>query len=291
MKIRFIINPIAGLSRKQDLPRLIHDHIDAQKFDISIVFTEYAGHAVELSKQALADACQIVVVAGGDGSVNEVASPLVGTDVILGILPLGSGNGLARKLNISRTTIDALKAINQCQVEIIDVGKINEYYFFSCAGSGFQSKVIDSYAKDEARGLSAYIKAGLKDFFFFKPSHYDLEIDGERSNYDIFVLDISNSGQFGYGVTVCPFSDMQDGFLEITVSEKFSFWRVFYLLLLLVLGKAQKSKLIHTKKCRQATIIPEKPVLLQVDGEAMSSVEQMEISILEKSLQIIVPVS
>ena len=153
IRLLFIVNPISGPSSKGNILSAITGSIDMQKYDVTIRFTNHPGHATELASDAVAEGYDVVVAVGGDGTVNEVARALVGTDTALGIVPCGSGNGLARHLRIPMNTCKAIEIINAGEVDTIDVMTVNGQYCFCTTGVGYDAKVSAEYAKEERRGF------------------------------------------------------------------------------------------------------------------------------------------
>ena len=288
-KILFIINPIAGVWSKEKLPKLIRDTLDSKLFDIQIAFTAHAGHAIELTQNAVKDNVDIVVAVGGDGSVNEVASQLVGTEVILGIIPGGSGNGFARKLGIPIAKRKALKVINQLRTLQVDVGRINGHYFFSNAGVGFEAAVVDTFAKTKMRGLIEYCRTGAMQYFNYEAQDYAIEAGGERYNAQAFQINFSNSGQYGYNIGVTPESDLTDGLLEMMVLKDFGKWRVSYMLPMLLVGKAKAIGHVAVKAVAHAKLITDKVTSIQIDGDPCEYADTIEVEVLKQSLHVIIP--
>ena len=162
-RITFIVNPISGTQRKDHLPALIDELLDHDRFDSEVLFTEYRGHAAELTHQCVADGIDVVVAVGGDGTVNEVARSLVHTQTALGIIPCGSGNGLARHLCIPLDVRKALDIINNCQIETFDYGVINGLPFFCTCGMGFDAFISLKFAESGKRGPITYVENVLRD--------------------------------------------------------------------------------------------------------------------------------
>jgi diacylglycerol kinase family enzyme len=172
--IIFIVNPISGTHGKEDMPRLIEEHLDTSIFRHEVVFTEYAGHAAELACHYAKQGTDVVVAVGGDGTVNEVARSLVHTQTALGIIPCGSGNGLARHLCIPLDPIRAIKMINCCQIEEFDYGVINGLPFFCTCGMGFDAFISLKFAESGKRGPITYVENVLKEGLKYKPETYEV---------------------------------------------------------------------------------------------------------------------
>ena len=171
-KVLFIINPVSGGKKKDQVPDLIHESLDTNLFELTIVFTTGAMHASELAADAVGKYNYIIAV-GGDGTVNEIASSIVGTDTALGIIPFGSGNGLARFLKIPMDTREAIKTLNMERVEKIDSATLNGQPFFNMAGMGFDAHISEVFSHDKTRGFGAYIRSALHEIanYQYEPYH------------------------------------------------------------------------------------------------------------------------
>ena len=174
--IEFIINPISGTKSKAVFHSLIDLNLDLKKFEYNISYTKERGHAFELASQAVSQGIDYVVAVGGDGTVNETARALIYEEAALGIIPFGSGNGLARHLNIPLKPANALQLLNQEHILTIDAGKANGKPFFCTAGIGFDAHVGKLFSLATKRGFNTYVKTVLKEFFQYSPSHYELTI-------------------------------------------------------------------------------------------------------------------
>jgi diacylglycerol kinase (ATP) len=161
-KVLFIINPISGGKNKDDVPELIGKNLDSMLFEPSIIVTDRAFHANKLAKNGVGQ-YEYIIAVGGDGTVNEIASGIAGTDTVLGILPFGSGNGLARFLGIPMDTAKAIQTLNDKKVEAIDAGKLNRQWFFNMAGMGFDAHIGEVFSHNATRGFATYVKAAFRE--------------------------------------------------------------------------------------------------------------------------------
>src|SRR5690606_25962422 len=168
----------SGGKKKKGFESRTREGLDSTLYDAEFVFSEYAGHANQLGKQAVADGFDLVVAVGGDGTINEIASALNGTETALGIIPEGSGNGLALYLGIPLNERAAVRRLNRFETMTIDSGVINELAFFNVAGIGFDASVSDRFANDNIRGPIGYLKAVVSEISTYKPKQYRLNIDG-----------------------------------------------------------------------------------------------------------------
>ena len=220
-KILFIINPKSGTGGKRSVPRLVRSLIDKQKFDVLIKETRYVAHACELSKEAVANGVDVIVAVGGDGTVNEVARSLIGTKAALGIIPCGSGNGLARHLGIPLERKKAIEFLNKAQPVAVDYGKINGSPFFCICGIGFDAFVSSTFARGTRRGLWGYMNQTLTDWLEYEPEVYEIESESFKKDYKAFLIACGNAAQYGNNAYISPNASMRDGLLSVTILEPF----------------------------------------------------------------------
>ena len=276
----FIVNPISGKGRKAR----IMAHLE--KKGLKVVCTEYAGHAEILAREA---AERIIVAVGGDGTVNEVARGIVGTDKVLGIIPCGSGDGLALHLGISRHYKQALRTIIKGNVQKIDSGLINDRPFFSVCGTGFDAVVSERFAKSGKRGMKNYIEIGLKTWKEYAPEKYKVEIDGNAFEIEASLLTIGNSSQWGNNAKIAPLADISDGVLDITAVDRFSVIEMPVLATLLMTGRLDKNSRVHCYRGRHINISRPSGGPAHADGDWFSAGTELDIRILPHSLNVLVP--
>ena len=220
--ILFIINPISGTKGKANLGALIHDRLNLSAFDYDIVYTQYAGHASELSINAVSQKKNIIVAVGGDGTINEVARTLVHTDAVLGIIPFGSGNGLARHLHIPMNPEQAIDIIDKYVVRKLDYGLIDGQPFFCTCGVGFDAFVSFKFASSERRGLLSYLENTLKEGLKYKPETYVIENEDGTQHFDAFLIACANASQYGNNAYIAPKASMEDGLFDVIIMEPFN---------------------------------------------------------------------
>ena len=252
---------------KKNLPRLIEECIDRDKFDYKIEFTQFAGHACELTAAAVDRGVNIVVAVGGDGTVNEVARSLVHTETALGVLPCGSGNGFARHLGIPQDLKRAIEFINKAEPVVIDYGKLNGHPFFCACGLGFDALVSADFAKGDNRGLLGYVHKTLVDWVRYKPEVYELEAGSENKKYKAFLIACGNASQYGNNAYITPFASMRDGMLSVSILEPFTSLEVPIVVAQLFSNTLNENNHMTTFTTRRLRIKRKSPGPVHYDGE------------------------
>lgn len=289
--IHFIVNTIAGKGTNILDLALIESFFPKEAFSITIKQTNYKKHAILLTKESIIAQADIIVACGGDGTINEVASCLVKTSIPLGIIPLGSGNGLAANLNISKNINKALETLKNQATRCIDVGQLNNNYFFSNTGIGFDALVIKNYEASNERTITSYIKATLKSL---KRSNKLIEVEtnlnGNTIDHKPFLIFISNSNELGYKVSLTPKASLEDGQLDILIVPKLSAFKIVLFMLLMTIKRHHILKEVACYQTKYLKITQKnKPLFqIQLDGEFLLIKNRIiEINILEKALHVI----
>ena len=289
-RIKFIINPIAGFRRdKSFIEELIRRR--CKNFDFTIVHTAAPGDATRLAQEAATEGYHAVVAVGGDGTVNETASGLVGTDTALGILPRGSGNGLARSLNIPLQASRALEVICSGKEHRIDAGRAAHRYFFVVTGVGFDANVGHKFNLASWRGPLPYFYIAAREFANYQPEPLRLCIEDHVIDLTPFLVAIANTEQYGNGAIIAPHARPDDGVLDVCVVQPMNFAEFVMQAPKLFNGKANTVPQITYYRSKNATIEKSGPVLFHVDGEAQVSDGPVKISVLPQALKVIVPPS
>lgn len=289
IKIAFIINPIAGGKNKFHFSQTIEKDLDLSKFEYQIIQTERVNHAFDLTKIAIQEGAQIVVAVGGDGTINEIAAALVGTQTKLAIIPFGSGNGLARALKIPMNTSKALSIINQTNSDLIDVAKLNDNFFFNMSGLGFDAHISHVFSKDKKRGLLGYIKATFRELKNYRSENYQINIDGKLINERAFILSIANSSQYGNEAHIAPRAQLHDGLLDLIIVKPFPLILMPIMAFRLFTKSADRSKYLISLQGKSIQISNNKKSVIHLDGEAKLINENINISIQPLALNVIVP--
>ena len=286
--IRFIVNPISGGSSKRAIIRAVDELIDHDVFDCAVWPTLYAGHGAVLAAMAAENGIDVVVAIGGDGTVNEVARSLVHTDTALGIVPCGSGNGLARHLQIPLDYRKALRLINSGSAVSLDYGLINKRPFFCTCGMGYDANVSYRFASSSKRGLLAYMENSISGLARYEPEAYTvIDSRGQRS-YKAFCIALANASQYGNNAYIAPYASMADGLMDVTVIEPFSVAEAPAMAYRLFSGKFEDgAKHIRMFRTGSLRIVREHEGVIHCDGDPMKAPREIEVRIVPGGLKVI----
>lgn len=288
-KIVFIVNPISGTHNKEHIVKLIDEKIDKDQYDYEIRNTERAGHAVDIAAEAAEEKVYAVIAIGGDGTINEIARSLIHTETALGIIPSGSGNGLARHLEIPMDVKGAIDVINNGEIVQADYGKINNIHFFCTCGIGFDAFVSFKFAQAGKRGVLTYIENTLQESLNYKPETYELEIGDGTVKYKAFLIACANASQYGNNAYIAPQASLSDGLMDVTILEPFTVLDVPSLAFQLFNKTIDQNSRIKTLKCKKLRITRSKPGVIHFDGDPMMTGENIEVEIFEKGFYVIAP--
>ncbi|MBO5920430.1 MAG: YegS/Rv2252/BmrU family lipid kinase [Bacteroidales bacterium] len=289
-KVAFILNPISGTGRK----KVILDYIQKEAafypdYQIEFYSTKCVGDACVAARGFVEKEYDIVVAIGGDGTVNEVAEGLIGSNAQLGIIPVGSGNGLARHLNIPLNYQRAVDAIFNGRPQFIDAGKINGKVFFCTAGIGFDAVVGEKFNSSGSRGLMTYVEFCTKEYVKYRPEKYMIAMNGSRFETKAFLITFANSSQWGNNAFIAPDANISDGMMDIVVWKEAPRATMPLLTAELFLKTLKYSQFVDTYRCKELLIIREKEGLVQFDGESVMMGNELSLSVLHKAVQVIVP--
>jgi YegS/Rv2252/BmrU family lipid kinase len=288
IKTLFIVNPFSGVGRQRDVSELVHKHLDAALFDYRVVYTEAAGHASRLSKAARDNGYELIVAVGGDGTMNEVAVPLIGSDVTLGMIPSGSGNGLARHLKIPLEIEKAISILNHQTKRRIDTVKVNDRYFLSIAGVGFDAYVAFKFANHRRRGFLQYARIVLLTYFRYRPQEYVLQLDGKTISRHALFISFANSDQFGYNTSVAPQARIDDGLIDISIMRKVPAWQVPFFLIVFYMKKIDRTPYVEMFRSKEVSV-EQKKKRMNLDGETVKVGRQLHFEVIPASLNVAVP--
>ena len=285
--IVFVVNPISGTQGKKAILKWIDERIDRSIYDYSIVRTEYAGHASQIAAEAVKDKADVVVAIGGDGTINEIARSLVHTDTALGIIPCGSGNGLARHLHIPMEPKAAIDIINRGEQLCIDYGKINNIPFFCTCGVGFDAFVSLKFADSGKRGLLTYLENTLHESLTYQPETYEIENEEGTVKHKAFLIACGNASQYGNNAYITPQASLMDGLMDITIMEPFTVLDVPSLSFQLFNKTIDQNSRVKTMRAKKIKIHRAQEGVLHFDGDPLMAGKELEVEIIPKGLRVV----
>lgn len=289
INIQAIINPISGVGSKRKIPKMIEKMCSKENCLLGISFTEYPGHASELTREALEQGATCIIAVGGDGTVNEIARAMIHSDAVLGIVPKGSGNGLARELHIPMDARRAIELIVKGHVSAIDCCKANGRIFFCTCGVGFDAAVSQKFANEKRRGSLTYIKNTIEEYLSYKPEPYELVVDNQTIKEKAFLVACGNASQYGNNAFIAPHANIQDGKMDITILSPFTPLDIAPLAIQLFTKQIDRNSKIRTFQGEEVTIIRQNPGVMHLDGEPVMADSHIQISIIPGALNVFTP--
>ncbi|WP_413533418.1 diacylglycerol/lipid kinase family protein [Empedobacter brevis] len=289
MKYTFIVNPNSGNAKHDISLDFLKSKFDSSD-EIVLKETAYQFHAKKLVEEAIAEKSDVIVACGGDGTINEVASALVKKNIRLGIIPAGSGNGLASNLNIPKDINKAIDIIKTNAEHTIDVGRVEDKYFFSNLGFGIDAEVIKMYEENQKRTLTGYVDASIKTLLNYKAKLFRIYIDDAIIENNFYYLFCSNSNIAGYGISFTPNADLSDGELDLLMIEDLDFFEQFYFSVLVLAKKIDFMNKARYQKVKKFKIesLDNNPITYQLDGEIHTTNSlQVKVKVLPNALKII----
>ena len=281
------MNPISGTSDKKDIPYLIEELLDKEQFDYSIRETEYAGHAYEIAKESKEQGIDIVVAVGGDGTVNEVGRALVHSNTALGIIPTGSGNGLARHLLIPMKIKGAIQVLNDCEITDLDYGIINEHPFFCTCGVGFDAFISEKFAEAGKRGPITYLENILKEGLKYEPETYEIEVENGTIKKKAFLISCANASQYGNNAYIAPQASMSDGMIDVIIMEPFDALEASQISIEMFNKTLDKNNKIKTFRSKEIKIYRKAPGVIHYDGDPIDTGKEIVVTLKEKGIKIL----
>jgi len=285
-KVVFIINPKAGVKKKMDIPAFIKEHFSSE-INYDIIIWNNKDDFKNIQQQILNGNYTIAVAVGGDGTVNQIAQTVNHTNIALGILPFGSGNGLARSIGVPMDIKGALGLIAKGKTKKIDSGLINKVPFFCTSGVGFDAHIGALFASNTKRGLKSYIKIIWKEYFSYKAQDYKLIVDGKEENVNAFLIAFANAGQYGNNFYIAPQAAMNDGIIDISVLKPFALPSAIGLLRKILARKANLSKHIQSFSGKEIKLIRKEAGPFHFDGEPGITGAEVIVTVVPNSLNVI----
>ncbi|MBQ7062378.1 MAG: diacylglycerol kinase family lipid kinase [Bacteroidales bacterium] len=286
----FIINPTSGVGKQKAIEAQLDKHLDKTLIDYTVQYTTHAHHGTLLAREAVEQGCYDAVVAvGGDGSVNDVVAGIGGSNLALGIIPCGSGNGLARNLKIPLTPSHAIEVLNHFKVAEIDTIALNDRIVASIAGVGFDARVARRMHQAKVRGLQAYAKIILSDYPTYKEHLYRLQIDGTTIERKAWFISFANSNQFGYNTAIAPLAQLDDGLIDVCIVDRIPLAHLPLTAPLIYLNHFELSQHVEYFKAHEVTVYNNDEEWVNIDGEGVKMGRELHFLNIRKSLKILVP--
>ena len=288
-QVTFIVNPVSGGKDKKKVLAAIDRFMDRSRFSHEVLMTGKPGDATEWARESMAD---IVVAVGGDGTVSEVALGLMGTDKALGIIPCGSGDGLALHLGISRNPAKAVRVLNAACITRIDTARLDGRPFFCTAGVGLDADVAFRFARSSKRGLGTYISTAWNLWMHGdRACQYSVETDTETWSGPAVIITVGNANQWGNEARIVPKASLRDGLLDVTVVEPFATWEIPALAARLMTGKADTSRHVQSFRSTHVQIRRDHAGPAHLDGDPFEAGVDLSLEIVPGTLNVVVPPS
>ncbi len=286
-KVLFIINPHSGKKQYPDLEEKILAACRQTSIDVHIQITERAGHATLMAKEAINQNFDLVFAVGGDGTVNEVAKGLIHSNVTMGIIPKGSGNGLARHLGIPQKPHQALSLLQSGKSVLMDTLSINGEVSVNVSGIGFDGHIANLFGKSGKRGLGEYAKLAAVEFRKFNTFPISATIDSQTFQSEAFILAFANSSQFGNNATISPMASVCDGEMDICVIKKVPLLQAIGFAGKMFSGRMHKSAFVKIIKAKKAIVSFAEAMPYHVDGEGRNEAREFTVDVFPSSLKVL----
>lgn len=283
----FIINPISGGRSKKAAVQTIIEIMNENQLEYGIGWWETGILVSDLVKDGMARGFNTIVAVGGDGTINQVAKEIVNTNLVLGIIPFGSGNGFARHLNIKGTIDDHLEILLNGEVKTIDTGTCNGHFFINVAGIGFDAHVSHLFANTEGRGLVNYAKVSIKEARLYPEEIFELELDGKKQQEEAFLISIANGSQWGNEFYIAPNAELNDGQLRCCLLKKPKLVSIPGLINRLLKGRIAQSRYYKQISFKALKIKRKMAGPVHLDGEPVFLNEDLEFRVVKQSLKVI----
>jgi len=283
LKIRFIINPISGTGKQKGIEKFMIKHLE----NFEIIYTQKAGDATRISKEAANDNIDAIIAVGGDGTVNECLIALVNTNTALGVIPCGSGNGFAYHIGMERNIEKAVKQLKNTKIEVIDSCTANGFPFVNVSGIGFDSHIANLFLTLTKRGFVNYVKLVIRELSY-KAKEYTINYNNIERKVKAYIIAFANASQYGNDAKISPMADFKDGLIDFVIVKDFPKWKIPIFIFMLLTCNIHLSKHVEIIQCDKMTITGE-DTLLHLEGEPFKASNPIEIAILPKSLKILMP--
>jgi diacylglycerol kinase (ATP) len=290
-QVLVLINPKSGMGGPYRFISAIEKVWDIPEHDVSFQFSQSAADGAGKARRAIERGTDTILVVGGDGMVNSIGCELVGSNVRLGVLPAGSGNGFARHFQIPLGPTAAAKALLGGRTQRIDVGKANDRLFFVTCSMAWDGALVKSFEKYPFRGLVPYVLAGAQQLLEYKAQPFQTIIDGERIDFKHpLIFTVANLSQFGSDFLVAPDAKADSGDLELVAVEKKDLPLVLSQIHRLIEKTFHHHPLVTNRHFKTMTVQRQSPSPIQIDGELMKAEKEVRVEVLPSALNVIVPI-
>jgi len=289
-RICVIINPVSGTRSKKDIPGYFNK-LDSKDFDVKMFTTKYPGHATEIAREAVESKTDYVVAVGGDGTINETARALIGSGSILGIIAVGSGNGLARSLRIPMDRSKAFDIIQKGYFTEIDYGLVNDSVFLCTCGVGFDAQVSEKSLDSKKRGKLMYTKNMVSTYRQFKPEKYKIITPGQTLEQEAFLITCANASQYGNNAYIAPKASLEDGLLNIAILKPISAFHIPQMAIQMFSQNIGNNRRLIEMISPEVTIIRKNEGVMHLDGNAVYTGKEIKIKIVHRGLKVLIPSS
>ncbi|MCS7035258.1 MAG: diacylglycerol kinase family lipid kinase [Saprospiraceae bacterium] len=288
-RILFLVNPKAGARAQRRIAEALDANLDHRQFIYTVWQTERPGHATELAHQAREEGYDIVVPVGGDGSAHEVAAALLHTDTVMGILPAGSGNGLATHLGYGRRLERAIRLLNTAEVHTIDCGMVNGRPFVNISGVGYDGAVAERMKNSPRRGFWPYLYHSVFGGLAYRPVRCTVEAEGRCWEDVFFVVSVANGPMYGYYFQIAPDARLDDGIFSVVMFKNVPRWRYFLAIPSSLNGQLYKERFVLHFQAKQVKVSCEQPTFAHADGESLGKGDCFQFEMAPKALKMLVP--
>lgn len=288
-KALLIVNPISGTRSKRGIDKFVSDKLSILGIDTEVFRTQKKGDAFKKAREAAQNGVHIVITAGGDGTVNEAANGIAFSETILGILPFGSGNGLARTIGIPLDTYEALKIITNGNVLKIDRGMANDIPFYCTFGIGFDANVSEKFAAMKKRGKISYIRSAIREYLNYRSQPYAISVNDKVITEKALLIAVCNASQYGNNAYIGPKAKLTDGLLDITLVHSDNPLSTMVMVVDLMTGMIDKNRSIDTFQTPEASIARMEDGAVHIDGEPFQMGKKIDIRCESGALNVFAP--
>jgi len=288
-KYTFIINPYSGTHKKDYLEKCIRKKMDESGSGYELMYTSGPGHATSMATEAVGNGAEVIVAVGGDGTVNEVGQALINNNVVLGIIPCGSGNGLARHFGIPVKPLKALDVLLKGNIQPIDTATINDKVFLSVAGMGYDARVAKKFAKANNRGFLSYFRIASNEYFNYKPRKVTLILDGKKITRKAMMVTFANSSQFGNNASIDSEAKIDDGLIDVCIVRKVPYMLLPFYIPRLFNRSFYKTQYIEIIPAKDIVVSRKRGKSVNLDGDPFKTAKEVHVQVFPLSLKIIVP--